>query len=199
MLIGHDVSSLVTDRLCDEAPGRKMAVACFYFDFAVQKEQSSTIMLGAVLKQVVSGLEEIPEEIVQAYEDHKKVIDGRGVQLADIVNMLHTTASKKPTFICIDALDECVAGYRAKVLDSFNLVLQRSPGTRMFVTGRPQIQAEVEKRLSGRVMAIRITPRRDDIIGYLHSRLGEDTKPGAMDSSLRADILKKIPEEVSEM
>jgi len=175
-----------------------MAVACFYFDFAAEKEQSSSSMLGAVLKQVVSGLEEIPEEIAQAYKDHKKVIDGRGVQLADIVNMLHT-ASKNPTFICIDALDECVAGFRAKVLDSLNLVLQRSPGTRIFVTGRPQIQAEVEKRLSGRVITIRITPRRDDIISYLHARLGEDAKPGAMDSSLKADILKKIPEDVSEM
>ena len=198
MLIGHYISSLVTDRLCDQARGQKMAVACFYFDFAAEKEQSSASMLGAVLKQVVSGLEEIPEEIAQAYKDHKKVIDGRGVQLADIVNMLHT-ASKNPTFICIDALDECVAGYRAKVLDSLNLVLQRSPGTRIFVTGRPQIQAEVEKRLSGRVMTIRITPRRDDIISYLHNRLDEDTKPGAMDSSLKADILKKIPEDVSEM
>jgi len=176
-----------------------MAVACFYFDFAAEKEQSPASMLGAVLKQVVSGLEEIPEEIAQAYKDHKKVIDGRGVQLDDIVNMLHTTASKKPTFICIDALDECVAGYRAKVLDSLNLVLQRSPGTRIFVTGRPQIQAEVEKRLPRRVITIRITPRRDDIISYLHARLGEDAKPGAMDSSLKADILKKIPEDVSEM
>jgi len=198
VLIGHYISSLVTDRLCDQARGQKMAVACFYFDFAAEKEQSSSSMLGAVLKQVVSGLEEIPEEIAQAYKDHKKVIDGRGVQLADIVNMLHT-ASKNPTFICIDALDECVAGYRAKVLDSLNLVLQRSPGTRIFVTGRPQIQAEVEKRLSGRVVTIRIAPRRDDIISYIYTRLGEDTKPGAMDSSLKADILKKIPEDISEM
>ena len=69
----------------------------------------------------------------------------------------------------------------------------------MFVTGRPHIEPEVEKWLSGRVTAMRITPRRHDIINYLHTRLGEDTRPGAMDSSLKKDILKKIPEDVSEM
>ena len=199
VLTSYDVSSLVIDKLCDQARCRKMAVACFYFDFAAEKEQSSAGMLGAVLKQVVSGLEGIPEEIAQAYEDHKKVIGGRGLQLADIVRMLQTTASEKPTFICIDALDECVAGYRVKLLDSLNQILRRSPGTRVFVTGRPHIEPEVEKWLSGRVTAMRITPRRHDIINYLHTRLGEDTRPGAMDSSLKKDILKKIPEDVSEM
>ena len=187
------------DRLCDQARGRGVAVACFYFDFAAQKEQSSASMLGALLKQVVSGLEEIPEEIEQAYEEHRMVIDGRGPQLAEIVKMLQTTSSRKRTFICIDALDECVARYRVKLLDSLSQVLRRSPDTRVFVTGRPHIQCEVVKRLPRRVIAIRITPRRPDIIGYLKTRLDEDTTPEAMDSGLRADILKKIPEEISEM
>jgi len=199
VLTSCDVSSLVIDKLCDQATGRRAAVSCFYFDFAAQKEQSPTSMMGALLKQVVSGLEEIPDEIAQTYEDHQKVIDGLGPKLADIVKMLQTAASEKPTFICIDALDECVAGYRVKILDSLNQILQRSPGTRVFVTGRPQIQAEVEKRLFGRVRVLRITPRRHDIIGYLHTRLDEDTKPDEMDDSLKADILKKIPEDVSEM
>ena len=186
------------DRLCDQARDRGVAVACFYFDFAAQKEQSSASMLGALLKQVVSGLEEIPEEIEQAYEDHKRVIDGRGLQIVEIVKMLQTTTSRKRTFICIDALDECVARYRVKLLDSLNQVLRRSPDTRVFVTGRPHIQFEVVKRLSG-VMTVRITPRRPDIISYLQARLDEDTTPEAMDSSLKADILKKIPERISEM
>jgi len=45
-----EVSSLVIDNLCDGAGGRNAAVACFYFDFAAQKEQSSTNVLGAMLK-----------------------------------------------------------------------------------------------------------------------------------------------------
>ena len=197
MLTSCDVSSLVIDSLCNQARGQNVAVACFYFDFAAQKEQSSTSMLGALLKQLVGGLGEVPEEIARAYEG-QKVIGGRGPQLSDIVKILQTIISERPTFICIDALDECVAEHRVKLLN-LNQILQKAPGTRIFVTGRPHIQDEIRKRLSGTVVTIRITPRRDDIIRYLHSRLDEDTTPDAMDSSLEADILKKIPEDVSEM
>ena len=199
MLTSRNVSSLVVDSLCDQARGKNVSVACFYFNFAAQKEQSSTSMLGSLLKQVVGGLGEVPEEIVRAYEDQKKVIGGRRPQLPDIVKMWQTISSEKPTFICIDALDECAAEYRVKILDSLHQILQKSPGLRIFVTGRSHIQPEITKRLSGRVTIIAITPRRGDIIRYLRARLNEDTNPDAMDSGLEADILKKIPEDISEM
>ena len=199
VLTSCDVSSLVIDSLCDQAEGQNVAVACFYFDFAAQKEQSSTSVLGALLKQVVGGLDEIPGEIARAYENQKKVIGGRGPRLSDVVRMLQTTSSEKRTFICIDALDECMAGHQAKLLSSLNQILKESPATRIFVTGRPHIQVEVGKRLSGGVTSVSITPRREDIISYLHSKLDDDTTPDAMDSSLEADILKKIPEDISEM
>src|SRR5437879_3421334 len=111
--------------------------------------------------------------------------------------MLQTTSSKKRTFICIDALDECAEGCRVKLLDSLNEIVQKSPGTRIFATGRPHIRPEVRRRLAGRVKDVSISPKRDDIIRYLHDRLDQDTTPDAMDSSLEADILKKIPENVS--
>ena len=199
VLTSRGVSSLAIDTLCDRARGKNVAVACFYFDFAAQKEHTSTSTLGALLKQVLSGLEEIPEEITEAYEDQKKVIGGRGPQLSDVVEMLQATSSKKHTFICIDALDECAAGCRVELLDSLRQILQKSPGTRILVVGRPHIQDEIGKRLSGRVMAIAITPRRDDVIGYIRTRLDNDTNPDAMDSNLEADILKKIPNDISEM
>ena len=113
--------------------------------------------------------------------------------------MLQTAFSKKRTFICIDALDECVEGHRVKLLDSLNQILQGSSDTRIFMTGRPHVLPEIGRRLSRRITSISISPRRDDIIGYLQSKLDEDTNPDAMDSSLEADIMKKIPEDVSEM
>ena len=199
MLTSRDASSLVIDMLCDQAGGRNATVACFYFDFGVQKEQSPTSMLGALLKQLVGGLDETPEEISRVYRDQKSSIGRRGPQLADIVMMLQTTASRKRTFICIDAVDECLPRHLGKLLDSLHRILQMSPNTRIFMTGRPHILDEVRNRLTGRVRTIHITPRRHDIIGYLYTRLGEDTTQDAMDSSLKEDILKKIPENISEM
>jgi len=198
VLISCDASSLVIDSLCDRAR-KKAAVACFYFDFAAQKEQSSTSMLGALLKQVVGGLGEVPGEIVEAYEDQKTVIGGRAPRLPDIVKMLQATSSQKRMFICVDALDECAAEYRVKLLDSLDQIVQKSPGTRIFATGRPHILDEVWRRIPGRVTIVRITPKRSDIIGYLRTRLREDTNPDAMDSSLEVDILRKIPDDISKM
>ena len=187
------------DELCDQARGRDATVACFYFDFAAQKEQSPTSMLGALLRQLVCGLEETPEEILRAYQGQKNAIGGRGPKLSDIVKMIQTASSKKRTFICIDALDECAAGHRVKLLDSLNQILENSPGTRILVTGRPHIRPEIKRCLTGRAADISVSPRRDDIIQYLHSRLHEDTTPDEMDSRLRADILKKISGDISEM
>ena len=198
VLTSRDVSSLVIDRLCDQARGKNAAITCFYFDTASRREQSATRVLGALLKQIVGGLGEIPREILQAYEDQKKVIGGRGPQLSDISKMLQTTSSEKLTFICIDAMDECAAEHRVKLLDSLNQI-QKSSGTRIFMTGRPHVQAEIRKGLSGRVASITIAPRKRDVIGYLRTRLKEDMNPDAMDCTLKADILRKIPEDMSEM
>ena len=110
-----------------------MAVACFYFDFASQNEQSPASVLGALLRQVVSGMEKVPEEITQAYEEQKAGVGGRAPQLADIVKMLQITSSKKRTFICVDALDECTPGNRVKLLNSLSQILRKSPSTRIFL------------------------------------------------------------------
>ena len=198
VLTSSDISSLVIDILCDQAGGRDATVACFYFDFAAQNEQSPASMLGSLLKQIVCGRGGIPGEIWQAYQNQKNAIGGRGLRLSDIVKMLQNTSREKRTFICIDALDECAAGHRIKLLDSLNQILLGSLGIRIFMTGRPHILPEIRRRFAG-ITSISISPKRDDIIRYLHSKLGEDTNPDAMDGSLEADILRKIPEDISEM
>ena len=75
MLTSSDFSSLVIDSLCDRAGGQEVAVACFYFDFAGRKEQSPTNALGALLKQLVRGLEETPREISLAYQGQKNILE----------------------------------------------------------------------------------------------------------------------------
>ena len=199
VLLSCDASSLVIDKLCNWARGRNAAVACFYFDFAAQKGQSPTAIISSLLKQVVGGLEEIPTEIVQAFREQGKVIGGRKLELDETVQMLHDISSSRPTFICLDAMDECMAEYRAKFLDSLIQILQRSRSTRVFLAGRLHIRDEVEKHLAGKVVAVSVTPTKDDIIRFLRAKLKEDITPDAMDKILEEDIIKSIPETVSEM
>ena len=57
----------------------------------------------------------------------------------------------------------------------------------------------MEKHLAGRIVAVSVTPTKDDIIQFLRARLGDDTIPDAMDTCLEEDIIKIIPETDSEM
>jgi len=118
LLISCDVSSLVVDTLYHQAVGENAAVACFYFNFTAQREQSPTAILGSVLKQIVGGLDEVPERIVKAFQD-RGISGGQRLALAEIVEFLQDISSRR-TFICIDALDECPAGPRGKLLDLLN-------------------------------------------------------------------------------
>ena len=129
MLISCDASSLVVDKLCDQARRHNIAVSCFYFDFAVRKEQSAASMLGSLVKQMINGMERIPEEISRAFQEQKKTIGGCRPQLVDIAKMLQAITSLQPTFICIDALDECAGVQRGRILSSLKQILERSPGT----------------------------------------------------------------------
>ena len=199
MLTSRDGSSTVIDNLCNQAGGQNDTVTCFYFDFAAKNEQSPASVLGSLLKQLVFGLREIPEEISEAYENRKNAIGGQGLQLSDILRMLQITSSRKCVFICIDALDECAAEHRANLLGSLGQLLQQSPQTRIFATGRPHILPEIGRCLGGRVASISISPKRDDIVTYIRSRLAADTALDAMDSILEAEIMKKIPSDISEM
>ena len=196
--MGSDTSSLVVDRLCDKAKEQNIAVACFYVDFAAREEQSPTNMLGSLLKQIVGGMDRIPDEMSRTFQDHKKVIGGRGLRVPEIVKLLQDFTSLQPTFICIDAVDECVEKYRPEVLDSLRQILEKSPNTRIFLTGRWHIRGEIERHLGSRAATLSITPNNDDIMGYIRIRLSKDTALDAMDSSLESEIIKSITENIPE-
>ena len=198
MLTGHGEGSVVVDYLCDQAIGHDMAVPCFYYDFASREAHFPTNMLGSLLKQLVTGLDAIPRETRQKFQFQKKVIGGRRLQLSDIVKMFAIIASLRRTFICVDALDECIPKHQLEVLDALGQILQMSPNTRMFMTGRSHIQEAVERELGGRVISASIKPRDDDIVTFLRARLRKDTTPEVMDGGLKKDIMKSIPEEISE-
>lgn len=199
-LIDNILSSLVIDTLCDEAGEARegIAVACFYLDYAARKEQSAVSVLGALLRQVVSGFQRIPEEITDAFLRHKKVIGGRRLQLSEIVELLGSLSSARRTFFCLDALDECAVPDRTNILLSLRDIIKMSPTARAFMTGRPHVDGEVERHLPGGVVVVSISPRKDDIIRYIHRKLAEDSTSHEMDERLEADIVKKIPETIPE-
>ena len=198
MVLTYSDSSLVVDKLCDMAGERNIAVSCFYVDFAAREEQSPVNILGSLLKQIVGGLEKVPDEISRMFQDQKKVIGGRKLLVPEIVKLLQTVTPFRHTFICVDALDECVEKHRPEILDSLRKILDKSPNTRIFLTGRQHIRGEVDRHLGERAIVLPVKPNRDDIVGYVRMRLIKDTSRDMMDSGLEDEIIKRITQNIPE-
>jgi len=193
-----DISSLVIDDLCDRPCEEDIAIAMFYCDFRDQQKQTATNIVGAILKQLlVRG--EVLEDVRTAFQKAKKEVGGRGLRLPDMVQMLKQALAALPrVFICIDASDECIPKHLLELLGSLKGILQKSHRTRIFFTGRPQVEAEITKYFTTCVI-VPISPKTHDIERYLEKKLEMDTECDAMSDSLRADILRIIPQRISGM
>jgi len=192
------ISSLVIDDLCDEPGEEDIAIAMFYCDFRNKQEQTATNIMGAILKQlVVRG--EVLEHVRKAFQKAKNEVGGRGLRLPNMVQMLKQAVITLPqVYICIDALDECPQKHLLELLVSLKDVLQESRRTRIFLTGRPQVEGEITRHFSN-CTTVPISPKTHDVKRYLEKKLEMDTERGAMSDGLRADILRIIPERISEM
>ena len=156
-------------------------------------------MLGAILKQVISGLEHIPKELETAFQKSKKQIDGRELESGEICELLVSSLrTLQRSYICIDALDEFPRQRRPELFRSLVQIIRESPRTRLFMTGRPYIRDEIKRYFAG-TTEIQIKPTEEDIKKYLIMRLSNDTQPEAMDEDLREEILRTIPENICGM
>jgi len=156
-------------------------------------------MFGAILKQVVSGFDDIPHEIKAAFRRSRKQIDSRELELVEILKLLISSLrNMKRSYICIDALDEFPREYRPELFKSLLQVIQESPSTRLFLTGRQHIQEEIGRYFTRRA-EIRVKPTKEDIKNFLTVRLNNVTESRVMNQDLREEIFKTISEKISDM
>ena len=184
------------DSLRDQAREGVVAVASLYCDFLAQ-EQTITHIMGAILKQLVRG-GDIAEYLRRGFRRGEADMGGRGLRLPDLMKLLRMAlASLRQVFICIDALDECPPKHLPELLVSLRELIRECPGTRIFLTGRPHIRENIQ-RYFPKAFEMPITTKREDIRKYLQKRLGRDDEPEAMDNDLRDDIMRIIPETLSD-
>ena len=197
-LTASNISSLVIEWLCDQVSNRNIAIAGLYCDYLAQEEQSTTNMLGTILRQLIEK-DGIPEHVRQAFRDGKRGFGGRAVRLSDLAKLLKTTITMLPqVFICIDGLDECLPTNRRELLEPLQEIVRASPATRVFLSGRPHIRDEI-KIYFDKAIVMPVIPPIEDIKRYLKMRLDRDPIPRAMDDHLRAKIMRAIPERISQM
>jgi len=154
--------------------------------------------MGSILKQLV-GRGEVAENLRKAFQKAKKEFGGRGPQLADLIGTLRTTIASIPrVFICVDALDECLPKYLPELLGSPRDIVRESPTTRIFFTGRPHVMEDLQRYFT-KAVVIPVSPNPDDIQTYVEMRLDRDAESEAMSTDLRANIMRVIPEKISNM
>ena len=182
---------MVIDSLCDQAREEDLTVAWLYCDHKAQREQTVINMMGAILKRLMGS--EIPKDIRKAFEE------GRRPLLADLMRRMRITIASLPqVFICIDALDEFLPDDLPELLESLRDIVRESPGTRIFLTGRPYVQEDIREYFATAVV-IPITPKTEDIKNYLNMRLDKDNKRRQMKEEFRAEIVRTILEKMSDM
>ena len=175
-----------------------LAVAYLYCDYLTQQEQTTANLMGAILKQLV-GRDDILKNIREAFQDAKKKLGGRRPILVDLVRMLKIAIAQLPhVFICIDALDEFLPGDLPELLESLRDIIRESPRTRIFLTGRPNVEEDIQ-RYFPKVVAIPISPNQNDIRNYVVMRLDRDIERDAMSDDLRAEIVKVVLDKMSNM
>ena len=84
------------------------------------------------------------------------------------------------------------------MLRSLREIVRESPSTRVLFTGRSHAAEEVKKYFAEAIIVL-VTPTEDDIRVYLDVRLDRDTESNAMSNDLRRDIMRIIPETISEV
>ena len=169
------------------AQGSKIGLGYIYCDYRDQKEQTTENILGAVLKQLLGLLPEIPEAVLKLYT--KRVRQRKPLSLTDAVDLLGIACAQfSKVYVCLDALDEL------RNLQGLLKQLRDSPHSmQIFITGRHHVQVTVQEYLT-EGQTISIEAHESDIRRFIEYEIGgpNDIEPRAMDERLRKDILDKV-------
>jgi NACHT domain len=196
VLIESYRSSLVIDHLVSKfkSGSLRVAIVCLYCDYRDQENQNATNMMGSLVKQLVMGLPEIPAKIREEFEQSMK--NEKRLELEGARKMLMLALQFfDRAYICVDALDECEREHRRSLLDHLGQLLQtrNSARTCLFLTGRPQIESDVNECLAIKSPdPVLVEANKNDIMIYLSYKISKDPDPKAMNEDLREEIVTTI-------
>jgi NACHT domain len=191
------MTSLVVNYLYKRYESHKdIGIAYLYCNFNRRKEQTPDHLLASILKQLLEGLQPMPDSAKQLYELHNR--HRTRPTLEEVSNVLHSI-SKEFTrmFIIIDALDECQdhdGGRRRFLSEIFNL--QSHSGSNIFSTSRyiPDIVKEFE-----RATTLEIRANDKDVEKYLKERMWRLSACVSKNPDLKNTITEGIIEAVDGM
>ncbi|PVH91677.1 ankyrin [Periconia macrospinosa] len=186
------ISSIVVDHILQTCRKNQTIGACyFYFRYDSTREQTLEVVTGSLLRQLLEWKMDIPEEIGNWVEEHKK--EQRTPNWRELMQCLHLAAKEfGEVFVVLDALDEYYAGEASRFFELFDGLRgwQEKASVRLFATTRinTEIISHFEPCLRNEIRA-----HDDDIRIYINSRMHELRKI-KNNAELKAMVVKKIVE-----
>jgi hypothetical protein len=179
----------VIDKLGEEvsAVRSKVGLAYIYCDYRDQKGQTIENILGSVLKQLLNLLPEIPEPVVERYE--QEGAREKPLRSTDAIELIRIACTQfGEVYICLDALDEV-----ANLRELLERLCEIPSSVKLFITERHHVQVTIQEYLK-EDNVISITAQKKDIRLFIEHEIGgpNDLEPGAMDEKLRQDIFEKV-------
>ena len=151
------------------------ASAYFYFDFKDSSKRDIRSLLSSILSQLCDQSDHSWSILSQLYSDHRNGADqpSEPALIKCLQNILNIQG-QLPTYIIIDAVDECpttpgIPSSREKVLNLVEDLVNSHPDLRICVTSRPEqdIRAVLDPLTSRHFSLHDQTGQKSDISNYV--------------------------------
>ena len=177
------------------------SLAYFYFDFRDVDKQKLCNVLPSLLVQLTARSEACCDKLSQLYSAHN-----RGMQkpsdreMAECLKQMLAIEGQGPTYIILDALDECpitssIPSPREEVLELVeDLVRLHLPNVHICFTSRPEPDIQIVlERLTERPVSLHDeSGQKEDIANYVSSSVHSDRKMGRWREEDRELVIKTL-------
>ena len=186
----------------------RASMAYFYFDFRDVDKQKLSNLLPSLLVQLSARSNVCCDKLSQLYSAHD-----HGVQkpsdraMAECLKQMLTLEGQGPTYIILDALDECpvtsgMPSPREEVLDLVeDLVRLHLPNLHICVTSRPEsdIQSVLERLTERPVSLHDESGQKEGIANYVSSSVHSDRRMGRWREEDKELVIKTLSEKAEGM
>jgi hypothetical protein len=186
----------------------RASIAYFYFDFRDVDKQKLSNVLPSLLLQLSAQSDASCDTLSRLYSTHD-----RGVQkpsdraMAECLKQMLTLEEQRPTYIILDALDECpvtssIPSPREEVLELVeDLVGLHLPNLHICVTSRPEsnIQIVFERLTELPVSLHDESGQKEDIANYVSSSVHSDRRMGRWREEDKELVIKTLSEKADGM
>ena len=181
----HTRSAIIQDIEGMQAAGLS-TLAYYYFDFRDVKKQDTHGLISSLVSQLSAESDSCSDILSQLYSEHSR--GPYGIRNPDIGSLkkclldMLSLPGKAPTYIILDAVDECpnfpgMPSARGEVLDLIEeLVDMKLPNVHLCVASRPEIDIRVvlEPLTSLKTSLHDEIGQKEDIIAYIKSIVHSD-------------------------